>query len=101
MKPLSMKDQILNFITDNPKCTVRQIHEALGFDLVNVNMVVHRARRNGVLCSTPVEGTRFVQWTTATDVDGDFEPRRIVVQQWPRPEHAPKTWASPLEWVPA
>lgn len=90
MKPLSMKDDILNFITDNPRCSVRQIHEALGYDLINVNMVVHRARRNGILQSLPIAGTRLVQWILATEVDGDFEPRRIIAKEWTG--HARDDW---------
>ena len=79
---MTTKDTVLNFIEDNPRCTSRQLYEALDISPITVNMVLQRARRNGLIRAIPMDGARTVEWVIATEVEGDFEPSRIVVKQW-------------------
>lgn len=101
----NQRSLVAEYLAANPNRTALQIGEALGIDKRRVSHLLfvlkEEGRVVGVLSGIG-RGRAQVWAVSAEELQSEVGlPRRIVVQQWPRPEHAPKTWASPLEWVPA
>lgn len=100
--PPSNMQMVETHIEQHPRCTAREIVDALGLHMRGVQTIIERLRNNGRVKRSPSEATRPARWEIGLDHgitpknprDGAMLQR--TVSEWEPPKVAPQSWLSAL-----
>lgn len=81
-KKLCRREQIFNFVFDNPQCNARNVADAIGMEISLVNMHLYRMQLQGRLHGDRVRGAKYIRWSVVDDNSGEAETPVQVVRQW-------------------